>query len=193
MMNDNREEIKKNLEITGSETYKNQVIDFIKDIVCNYYGLEKDVYESRSRKTDNIKVRHTAIYLSYTNIRIGPTHLSKKFNCDHASILHAVKKIKDHSQFDKDFRRELQEIQNLVSHKGKTVNGKFNLNSDYYYINFNDVVTLRLPNGGAIAFTGVSNEMIDDLRVNFFHANERQVTHEKTGLYILKNLSSEQK
>lgn len=186
-MTGKREDIQKELNITGSETYKNQVIDFIKSVVCNFYHESEEVYDIKTRRTEMVRIRHTAIYLCSINLKIGPSELSRHFNCNHSSVVHTLKKIRGYIEFDREFKKEIKEIQHIVTHRGKMVGGTMNLDADYYYINLNDTTTLRLPDGGAIAFSEVSKEQIEVIRV-ILNATELPIKHENTGLYILKNI-----
>jgi hypothetical protein len=181
-----RKEIQKSLKLTDQQSYKNNVIQLIKAITCNYYNSDLSIFDTKSRTVESVKTRHTAIYFCYYNLDIGPVELSKIFNCNYASIIHAIKKINEYIRFNKEYKNEIQEIQYILAHKGKMVDGVMNIDEDYYYINLSDVTTLRLKDGASVSFVGVGKESIEFLRTKYFKVDELPREHTKTGLYILK-------
>jgi len=94
---------------------KEITIDNIIKAVCQYYNVEENSLHAKSRKKDVVLVRQVAMYFSkiYTNnslAKIGQAIGGK----DHATVLHAFKIIKNQSDVDKAFKKELLEIENSI-------------------------------------------------------------------------------
>ena len=94
---------------------KEITIDNIIKAVCHYYNVEENSLHAKSRKKDVVLVRQVAMYFSkiYTNnslAKIGQAIGGK----DHATVLHAFKIIKNQSDVDKVFKKELLEIENSI-------------------------------------------------------------------------------
>lgn len=86
-------------------------IDEIIKKVADYYGVEIESLNTRSRKREVVLVRQVAMffskrYLDMSTSKIGQ-YIGKR---DHATVLHACKTITNLAETDKQFRNELNEI-----------------------------------------------------------------------------------
>ena len=83
--------------------------------VSDYYGVEPESINTRSRKREVVLVRQVAMYfakkyLDLSTAKIG-LYIGKR---DHATVLHACKTIANLADTDKQFRTELGEIENSL-------------------------------------------------------------------------------
>lgn len=86
-------------------------IDDIIKTVSDYYGVEVNAINTRSRKREVVLVRQVAMflakkYLDLSTAKIGQ-YVGKR---DHATVLHACKTVANLADTDKQFRNELNEI-----------------------------------------------------------------------------------
>ena len=189
------EEKTKEFSITAAKERK---IEFIKDAVCTYYTVEKSILLVKSRTRERIKVVHTIMYFIDRNVNVGPSEIGRHFNCDHATVLHAIKKIRNHAEFDKDLRNEIDEIQRIIKHKGDIVLGGKDLVKDYYFIDLNNVTSKKREDGKSIILSGFTKDEIDNIIIAdgrftkvtdaryFFLPNAISREHKNTGIYILE-------
>ncbi len=94
---------------------KEITIDTIVSKVCEHYDIEKDSLHSRSRKHNVAIARQVAMYLAkkYTDtscVRIGKLIANR----NHSTVLHSCKMVQTQLEVDKNFRSEMEEIENLI-------------------------------------------------------------------------------
>lgn len=87
-------------------------VDFIQKTVCNYYGLEIDSLQSKTRKREIVQARQIAMYfsknLTNSSLSVIGSKIGKK---DHATVLHACKTILNLIETDRDFKNQIREIE----------------------------------------------------------------------------------
>lgn len=72
-------------------------IDFnsIPDIVCNYYGLKKDVVYTRRRDGIIPLARFMIMYFLRSKTRLTLKQIGDQFGRDHTTVINAVRRIDD--------------------------------------------------------------------------------------------------
>ncbi len=86
-------------------------IDDIIKKVSDYYGVEAESINTRSRKREVVLVRQVAMYLSKKYLDMSTSKIGQYIGKrDHATVLHACKTIANLAETDKQFRNELNEI-----------------------------------------------------------------------------------
>lgn len=94
------------------KTTKEISIDSISQTVCDYFGLELDILQSKTRKREIVQARQIAMFFSkgLTNSSLSTigAKIGKK---DHATVLHACKAINNLIETDKDFKGQIKEIE----------------------------------------------------------------------------------
>lgn len=90
-------------------------VEHIRDTVCKYFNLSVDAISTRSRKLEVVQARQIAMYFSKIMTKnslstIG-LHIGKR---DHATVLHACKKVEDMIETDRQFRKDVEEIEGLL-------------------------------------------------------------------------------
>ncbi|WP_018108634.1 chromosomal replication initiator protein DnaA [Bacteroides propionicifaciens] len=90
-------------------------VDQIITTVSEYFKIEAKLIHSKSRKREVVQARHFAMYLTkeytdYSTPKIG------KFigNRNHSTVLHACKTVKHQCEVDKNYRADMDSIQELL-------------------------------------------------------------------------------
>jgi len=94
------------------KSQKELSVDYIQQIVCDYFGLAVDSLQSKTRKREIVQARQVAMYFSksLTNSSLS-TIGSKIGKKDHATVLHACKTVNNLIETNKDFKNKMREIE----------------------------------------------------------------------------------
>lgn len=94
---------------------KEMSVDYIQKTVCEYYGLDMDSLQSKTRKREIVQARQVAMYFSknLTNSSLSAigSKIGKK---DHATVLHACKTISNLMETDRDLKSQIREIESQL-------------------------------------------------------------------------------
>lgn len=102
-----------------SDLVKNQQkeisIEYIQNVVCDYFKIPVEKVQSTTRKRDIVQARQLAMYFSkkYTNASLSSigTHIGKR---NHATVLHACKTVKNLSETDKVFKGYIEDLKRKI-------------------------------------------------------------------------------
>ncbi|MDR0552871.1 MAG: chromosomal replication initiator protein DnaA [Holosporales bacterium] len=84
-------------------------IDVIQRKVCEYFGVKLSDMKSAKRHKNISKARHTAMYLAKQLTTKSLPEIGKNFgDRDHATVIHAVKKVKGMMAEDREFSADLE-------------------------------------------------------------------------------------
>ncbi len=94
-----------------NNTRKELSIEYIQNVVSDYFKIPVDVVQSKLRKRDVVQARQLAMYFSreYTNASLASIG-QKIGKRDHATVLHACKTVKNLSETDKVFKGYMEDI-----------------------------------------------------------------------------------
>lgn len=93
-------------------TPKITTIEQIRDVVCDYFKLSVDAISTKSRKLEVVQARQIAMYFSKQLTKNSLSTIGDFIGQrDHATVLHACKKVMDLMDSDKHFRRSVEEIE----------------------------------------------------------------------------------
>ena len=98
----------------GISEYEKEPIGIEKIIktVADYYNVEVDSVNTKSRKREIVLVRQTAMYLAKKHLDLSTSKIGYQIGRrDHATVLHAFKTIANLLETDKQYRGELSEIE----------------------------------------------------------------------------------
>ena len=98
------------------------------------------------------------------------------------SIISLVKKIEGYALWDKQTKRELQEIETIIKLKGLSKNERVDFDK-HYYINMNNFKSVKDTPERAIVFIGYEDEEIIELLQN----NPSIRSHSNTAKFILED------
>ena len=93
-------------------TRKTNTVEKIRDTVCDYFSLSVDAISTKSRKREVVQARQIAMYLSKQLTKNSLSSIGLAIGQrDHATVLHACKIVTDLMDIDKNFRLNVNEIQ----------------------------------------------------------------------------------
>lgn len=86
-------------------------IDYIQKIVCDYFNMNLDVLQSKSRKREVVQARQIAMFfskkLTKSSLAVIGAQIGGK---DHATVLHACRTVDNLTDTDKRFKRYVDDI-----------------------------------------------------------------------------------
>lgn len=181
--------------LANSLLNKQKVIELVKEIVANYYGIPIHYFELKSRKVEMSTPRHVAMHIirKHAGQSITLEQIGKQFgNRNHATVLHAANRIADLATVEWKLRKELEEIELILKTRQADSDFASNLSKDVYYLNLSNITVLQISKNSSIVFTGISNTFIQDLQKLYFHDKETTIKELKdTGLFILEKQKEE--
>jgi len=87
-------------------------IDYILQVVSDYYRIDENSVLSNTRKREIVQARQVAMYfakqLTKTSLKVIGTQLGKK---DHATVLHACRTVNDLMETDRRFKMQMNELE----------------------------------------------------------------------------------
>lgn len=97
-------------------TKKEISMDFINEVVSDYFDLDIETLKSKTRKRPIVQARQIAMYFSkkYTKESLAAIG-SNMGRRDHSTVLHACKTVDNLSSTDKDFKKYVDELQHKLS------------------------------------------------------------------------------
>jgi chromosomal replication initiator protein len=90
-------------------------IDYIKNIVCDYFQITVDEINSRTRKREIVQARQLAMYFSKKHTKFSLANIGMQCgNKDHATVLHAYRTVTDLLDTDKQFKVYVEDIEKKI-------------------------------------------------------------------------------
>jgi chromosomal replication initiator protein len=97
------------------KTQREISVDYIQKVVCNYFGLEVDALNSKTRKREIVQARQIAMFFSKSMTNVSLSSIGLKIgNKDHATVLHACKTVNNLIETDRDFKNQIREIESQI-------------------------------------------------------------------------------
>lgn len=99
-----------------SDSGREITVNAVQNAVCDYFDIDQDMLHSRSRKREIVQARQLAMYLSreMTNASLSSigTQIGGK---DHATVLHAIKTVRDLMEIDRGMRQYVTDLQKKIN------------------------------------------------------------------------------
>ena len=93
-------------------TQRNISIEYILQVVSEYFHIDENSIMSHSRKREIVQVRQVAMYfanqLTKLSLKSIGSRLGKK---DHATVLHAINTVNDLKETDRRFKMQIEELE----------------------------------------------------------------------------------
>ena len=106
------------LKVYVKLTQREITIESIVKIVCDYYNIELDTFNSAKRTRDVAQARQVAMYLAKQHTKAPLTVIGSSIGGrNHATVLHSCKAVADMMDTDKQFKLQIEEIERLVTGK----------------------------------------------------------------------------
>jgi hypothetical protein len=178
----------------SSDSRETMLINFCKEVVCRYYGKEASYLDTPSRKHEYVKVRQVCMYMIRNIFKVGYNRMVIDFKKDHATIIYSVKTIQGFLEYDKDLQKEINDLHKILKLKSNANINNIDLENDFYYIDMNNINSVKLTPQKSIIFAGFTQEEISrmnliDTKDNFQWLNtpDNIKEHFNTALYILES------
>ena len=106
------------LKVYVKLTQREITIDHIVKVVCEYYDIELDTFNSTKRTRDVAQARQVAMFLAKQHTKAPLTVIGSSIGGrNHATVLHSCKAVADMMDTDKTFKAQIEEIEKLVLNK----------------------------------------------------------------------------
>ncbi|HNX07096.1 MAG TPA: chromosomal replication initiator protein DnaA [Bacteroidales bacterium] len=90
-------------------------IDYIQKIICDYFGINIDLLNSKTRKREIVQARQLSMFfakkLTKASLASIGMHCGKK---DHATVLHACRTVNNLIETDKQFKLYVDELEKKI-------------------------------------------------------------------------------
>ena len=87
-------------------------VDYIQKTVCDYFGLELESLQSKTRKREVVQARQIAMYFSKNLTKFSLAAIGSKIGQkDHSTVLYAYKTITNLIETDREFKSQIREIE----------------------------------------------------------------------------------
>lgn len=98
--------------------FQQKVVRAIVSIVCSYFNQPENII-SNKRRTKNIVIpkQYCIYFIKDVVPDVKLTDLATFFGFNHATIIYALKVVKNNAMVDSDAKKEMLELHNLVSKK----------------------------------------------------------------------------
>ena len=93
-----------------SESPKIYTVDEIKTYVCDFFGISVDDLMSQKRTKEISYARQLAMYICRTLLDLSLPKVGKSFDRDHATALHAIKKIEQSIKINNNVKNDYSDI-----------------------------------------------------------------------------------
>lgn len=88
--------------------------DKILDAVCTKFGIKRDELIGKKRNKELVEPRQISIYLMWKKLNIPLTAISKIFNRDHTTAIHARDKIIEQIKTDEQMKELIDELEEMI-------------------------------------------------------------------------------
>ena len=106
------------LKVYVKLTQREITIDHIVKVVCDYFDIDLDTFNSSKRTRDVAQARQVAMYLAKQHTKSPLTVIGSSIGGrNHATVLHSCKAVADMIDTDKQFKAQMEEIEKLVLSK----------------------------------------------------------------------------
>lgn len=83
--------------------------------VSGFYGLEPDVFFTKSRKREISDARQVVMYLAKKHTDMPSTSIGRKLGRSHSTVIYAVGNIEERLDYDKALRAEIEQIEEALN------------------------------------------------------------------------------
>jgi chromosomal replication initiator protein len=93
-------------------TKKDLSIEYIQEMVCEYFNIDVEMLKSKTRKREIVQSRQIAMYFAKSLTKSSLSTIGAKIGGkDHATVLHACKTVNNLLETDKRFKDYIDDIQ----------------------------------------------------------------------------------
>lgn len=169
----------------NAQTVDGRLCEYILVVVAKYLNVPEGFNTTPNRKSELVFARQMSMMMMRHYTKLSLDEIGAIFNRDHATVLHGIRHVEELSDSDKAVKKQVHEIDQIIRYKSKALVQKIDLNRDYYYIDFNDFISVRFSGTKGIMFTGFSKEEITEL-LKYMQGQIEAREHTNSGIYILE-------
>ncbi len=90
-------------------------VEYIQKVVCEYFDIPIEKIHTKTRKREIVQARQLAMFFSKNFTKSSLAAIGSKCgNKDHATVLHACKTVKNLADTDKNFKKYVDELENMI-------------------------------------------------------------------------------
>lgn len=89
-------------------------IERIIEKICDVTGINPTTLSMRTRKREIVDARHIYCYIAKRETSLSLSKIGEPINRDHTSVLHAIKKIRNLKNNNKQIRNLINEIESRI-------------------------------------------------------------------------------
>lgn len=94
------------------QTKRELTLDYIQKVVCDYFDMNVDVLQSKTRKREIVQARQIAMYFSKNLTSSSLSTIGSVIGGkDHATVLHAYKTVNNLAETNKEFKSYISDIE----------------------------------------------------------------------------------
>lgn len=87
-------------------------VDKIQEVVCEHFNISVDLLQTKTRKREVVQARQLAMYFCKNFTKYSLSYIGSKIGKkDHATVLYACKAVSDLMDTDRNFKMQVEEIQ----------------------------------------------------------------------------------
>lgn len=91
-------------------------IEYIQQVVCDYFDMSRELLNSKTRKREVVQARQLAMFFSKKLTKNSLARIGKQIgNRDHATVLHALKTVTNLSETDKTFEGYFNDLKQRLT------------------------------------------------------------------------------
>ncbi len=108
----NLELAKKIIDKIVKQTKREITIDYIQKVVCDYFEMNVDILQSKTRKREIVQARQIAMYFSKNLTNSSLSTIGAQIGGkDHATVLHAYKTVINLAETNKEYKSQVGDIE----------------------------------------------------------------------------------
>ena len=171
---------------TNRRYIDNNIFNYILKVVEMYSEIEEDFYYRKTRKKEYVRARHLAMYFTKKYTKLTFKLIGKKFKKDHSTIIHGIDRIENGIKYEKIIKESVKNLEQIINTRVNAMLGDVNIERDYYYIDLNNVYSLKIDDTKSIILNGFNEEEVYLFMNSFKAIKEELKEHKNTGMYILE-------
>lgn len=166
-------------------SYNAMLCQFVKEMVCTYYGVNSEALKQNSRKKEMVKCKQISMYLIKKHSNMSLESIGKEFGKNHATVIYSIKTISNYLEWDRDLVNEVDELEKIVILKSNAMINNFSIDKNFYYIDLNAFTSIKIDENKAILFAGYSEDEVNTI-VEVLKIKANYKRHTNKGMYILE-------
>lgn len=151
-----------------------------------HFLVDSDYILNKTRKREYVWARQLGMFIISKHTKISLSDIGRMYNKDHATVIHAKRVIEEQMEVSKKTKSEVKSIESKILSKFGIFRKNPKSDEQFYYINFDNYISVRISDKKGIILTGFSDKDVFDFLTLLKTKNVETMKHKKTGHYILE-------